>query len=158
MNANDLKKFLKNMDLSKAKLDNGNTVEEELKHHADVLAACIQQQLSVVYASYMPVLYRRTFALQQSILTDSRVYAEVRGTTLLVSVRIGFDNGAWHTGFDGKKVNTALLINEGWQTHGRFAHVPYFGFREGTHFVERAIEAYRSKVKNPFDVQINYIE
>lgn len=156
MDKNSLKKILKSMDVAKMKLDNGKTVEQELRHHADILAACIAQELWAVYASYMPVLYKRTFALQHSLLTDSRVYTEVKGTKMLVSVRLGFGDGAWHTGFDGKPVNTALLLNEGWQTHGKFADVPYFGFREATHFVDRAIEAYRKSVKNPLDVQINY--
>jgi hypothetical protein len=156
MDKNSLKKLLKSMDVSKMKLDNGKTIEQELRHHADILAACISQQLWVVYASYMPVLYKRTFALQHSLLTDSRVYTEVKGTKMFVSVRLGFGDGAWHTGLDGKSINTALLLNEGWQTHGKFADVPYFGFREATHFVDKAIEAYRQSVKNPLDVQINY--
>ena len=53
MNANDLKKLLKSMDVAKMKLDNGKTVEQELRHHADILAACISQQFWAVYASYM---------------------------------------------------------------------------------------------------------
>lgn len=68
---------------------------------------------------------------------------------------LGFDDGAWHTGLDGKDVNTAVLLNEGWQTSGKFKDVPYFGYRKATHFIEKAVEEYRRSVQNPFNVKIN---
>lgn len=81
--------------------------------------------------------------------------AEVTAKGAALSISVGFDAGALHTGFDGRVVNTAVLLNEGWQTHGKFANVPYFGYREPTHFIEKAIEMYRQKVADPFEVKIN---
>ena len=86
---------------------------------------------------------------------DDKVFAEVSSTGASLSIKVCFDDGAWHRGLNGKKVNTAVLLNEGWQTHGAFANVPYFGYREPTHFIELAVEDYKRGVPKPFDVKIN---
>ena len=150
----NLKESLKNLDISKLKLKNGKSVETELKRHAAILADCILDQLDKVYDSYEPKIYKRTYNLYNSVYIDDKVVAEVTAKGASLSITVGFDEGALHTGLDGKIVNTAVLLNEGWQTHGKFANVPYFGYREPTHFIE-AIEAYKQKVSDPFEVQIN---
>lgn len=151
----NLKASLKNLDISRLKLKNGKSVETELKRHAAILADCILDQLDKVYDAYEPKIYKRTYNLYNSVCVDNKVVAEVTAKGAALSITVGFDEGALHTGLDGKIVNTAVLLNEGWQTHGKFANVPYFGYREPTHFIEKAIEAYKQKVSDPFEVQIN---
>lgn len=151
----NLKESLRNLNISKLKLKNGKSVETELKKHAAILADCILDQLDKVYNSYEPKFYKRTYNLYNSVYIGDKVVAEVTAKGAALSISVGFDEGALHTGLDGRLVNTAVLLNEGWQTHGRFANVPYFGYREPTHFIEKAIEMYKQKVSNPFEVQIN---
>ena len=151
----DLKKQLQKLDVSKLKTVGGDTVEKELKRHARFLANCIMYRLDQVYDSYTPKIYNRTYDLYNSVYVDDKVFAEVSSTGASLSIKVCFDDGAWHQGLDGKKVNTAVLLNEGWQTHGAFANVPYFGFREPTHFIELAVEDYKRGVPKPFDVKIN---
>jgi len=59
-----------------------------------------------------------------------------------------------HKSLDGKDVNAAILLNEGWQTHGTFKDVPYFGFRGPTKFIESGIQKYKKMVENPFPVRL----
>lgn len=149
-----LEAYIKKLDVSKLKLKNGKTVAQELKHHTEVLADCIQRRLDEVYASYSPRMYIRTHQLQNSVFICPGVQIEVssKGTTL--STKITFQNGSVHEGFGSYGADTAYLLNEGWQTSGQFKSVPYLGFREGTHFIELAIEDYKNMMPDAFPVKV----
>ena len=150
----DLKKQLKNLNVSKLKMKNGNSVEAELKHHADILADCIMKELSAVYDNYSPKIYRRTYNLYNSLCIDEDVHINISSKGAGLSIGLYFDDRAMHDSFSGEKVNTAILINEGWQTHGRFQNIPYLGYRKPTNFIEKGIMRYKSLVKNPFVVRL----
>lgn len=148
----DILSQLKKKDVSKLKLKNGNSVEKELKHHAAILANCITEELSNVYDSYSPSVYCRSYGLYNSIYIDD-TQIEILAKGLTMSIGVKFDEGAIHKGFFGEDANVAVLLNEGWQTHGSFANVPYLGYRNATHFIENGIEKYKSKVNKPFAVK-----
>lgn len=150
----DIKSRLKNLDVSKLKMKNGRTIADEIKRHAVILTDCIQYELDTVYDSYSPVVYRRTYNLYNSIYIDDKVRIDISSNGSNLSIGIHFDDGAIHKGFDGSDADTALLLNDGWQTHGSFADVPYFGYRDATHFIENGIQAYKRKVNNPFNVKL----
>lgn len=150
----DILAQLNKLDVSKLKLNNGNTVEKELKRHASILADCIMEELNNVYDSYSPNVYRRTYGLYDSLCVDDGLQVDISSNGKRLSIGIHFDDGAIHKGFYGDDANTAILLNEGWRTHGRFANVPYLGYREGTHFIEKGIERYRAKVDKPYLVKI----
>ena len=149
----DWVKQLKATDVKKLRLKNGNTVEKELKHHAAILADCIQDELDKVYDSYVPIQYTRSYGLYNSLYIDDRIKIEIYSDGTNLAISICFDDGAIHESFSGEKVNTAILLNEGWQTHGSFSGVPYLGYRDGEHFVEVGIEKYKRTVNNPFTVK-----
>ena len=123
----------------------------ELKRHAKILANCIQYELDKVYDSYEPKIYQRTFDVYNSLMIGN-LEVKITATGAALGISLIFDENAVHKGFDGKPVNTAVLLNEGWRTN--FSDVPYFGRREGTHFIESGIERYKQKVKNPFAVKL----
>ena len=150
----DLKKQLKNLNVSKLKMKNGNTVEKELKRHAAILADCIMEELNNVYDSYTPKVYERSYGLYNSLYIDEGVHLDIGSHGAGLSIGLHFDDGAMHDSFTGGKVNTAILLNEGWQTRGSFSHVPYLGYREGTHFIEKGIMRYKRVVRNPFTVRL----
>lgn len=50
----DLRKALKNLDVSKLKTSSGKSVSDELKHHAAILADCIMYRLDEVYGHIPP--------------------------------------------------------------------------------------------------------
>lgn len=146
---------LQKMDVSKLKMANGSTVGTELQRHAKILADCIQGQMDKMYESYQPKQYHRTYRLYDSLYIDDELIfsASAKGSSL--KIRLGFDNGSMHIGFNGQPADTAVLLNDGYKTSGYFAHIPYLGYREGYHFVEKGIEDYRRKVSNPFTVEIS---
>lgn len=133
------------------KLPNGKSIESELKRHAAILADCIQRRLDEVYESYEPKQYKRSYRLLNSLFIGP-VQIEVKSTGMSLAVHIGFDEGAIHRGFTGEEVDTALILNDGYETNGRFKNVPYLGYRDGTHFIENGIEDYKRKVPNAFPV------
>lgn len=148
----DIIKKLKNIDTAKLKLKNGKSIEDELKRHARILMNCIKEELYAVYGAYSPTAYKRTMGLAESLyIGDTEIKVGANGLTM--SVEINFGDSAWHENFFGEQMNTAVLLNEGFQTHGSFADVPYLGYREGTHFVEKGIERYKKTVQKPFAVR-----
>lgn len=153
MNSNIIKQ-LEKLNVSKLKLKNGNTVQKELEHHAAILCDCIQYELDKVYDSREPKVYRRTYDLYDSIyIGDTTIKVSSSGCTM--SVKIEFDDkGALHTGFMGEEAFMPTLLNEGYQTHGRFADVEYLGWRSPTHFLEAGIERYKRSVDRPFTVKL----
>lgn len=147
------KKQLKNLDVSKLKLKNGHIIENELKRHASILADCIMECLDEVYDSYTPKIYHRSYGLYDSLYIDDVVRVDVSSGGTNLSIALQFDENAVHKSFEGKDMNTAVLINEGWQTHGSFSSVPMLGWRTGEHFIEKGIEKYKRKVSKPFKVR-----
>lgn len=148
----NLKNQLKSLDIKKLKLKNGSTIEKELKRHSKILADCLLTSLDKVYDSYEANIYHRTYKLYNSLYIDGMELC-VSGKKTVLSISIRFDKGAIHKSFDGKEVNTAILLNEGWQTHGSFQNIPYLGYRAGEHWIERGILEYKSKVSKPFPVK-----
>lgn len=134
-------------------MKNGNTVKDELKRHASILADCIMEELDSVYDSYTPKVYKRSYDLYNSLYIDDVVKIDISTSGVGLSIGIHFDEGAIHKGFYGDDANTAVLLHEGWQTHGSFSDVPYLGYREGTHFIEKGIEKYKQQVARPFAVR-----
>lgn len=149
----DWRKQLQKLDVSKLKMKNGGTVENELKRHASILADCIMEELDNVYDARTPKVYQRSCDLYNSLYIDDVVRVDISAKGANLSIGLHFDDGAMHQSFSEEDANTAVLLNEGWQTHGSFSQVPYLGYREGTHFIEKGIEKYKRKVSNPFTVK-----
>lgn len=150
----DLRKQLNALKISKLKLRNGATVDKELKRHAVILADCIMLELDKTYESYTPKIYQRTYGLYNSLYIDDAVRIDISSSGAGLSIGLHFDDGAIHQGFNGEYVNTAILLNEGYKTHGSFSYIPYFGYREGTHFIEKGILRYKRAVSNSFTVRL----
>ncbi|MDO5411377.1 MAG: hypothetical protein Q4F21_13180 [Lachnospiraceae bacterium] len=145
---------LKNLDISRLRLANGRKLETELGNHARLLADCLKLELNNVYMDYAPVMYRRTKQLLDSIKVDVRTRFNRNGTKYELSVQVYFDQGSIHTGLDGLPADVEVLLNEGWQTHGAFQNVPYFGYREGTHYIEWGVYRYRKFEQTHFPIRL----
>lgn len=146
-------KQLKSLDISKLKMRDGVTVEKELRRHASILADCIMEELNKVYESYEPKVYKRSYRLYDSLYIDSRAHIDVSAYGTNLSIGLHFDDGALHQGFNGEKVNVAILLNEGWSWKNSSVDIPYLSHREGTHFIDKGIEQYKKRVRNPFMVR-----
>lgn len=144
---------LNKLDFTKLKIKSGNTVKQKLKNHASTLATCIMKELSDVYDSYTPKVWQRDYSLYNSLYIDDFVEIKTSTKGVEMSISLHFDNGAFHRSFDGRSVNTAVLINEGWNWKSN-VDIPYLSHREGTHFIEKGIAKYKAKVSKPFKVRL----
>lgn len=152
----NLKQQLKNLDVSKLKLVNGGTIAKELQRHAAILADCIMLELDKVYDSYEPKVYQRTYGLYNSLIIGNlKLDISTSGTSL--SINLTFDRGAFHKSLDGKEVNVAILLNEGWH-YDSWRDIPMFTHREPTYFMQRGIERYKKSVSNPFKIRLTINE
>lgn len=133
-------------------MKNGRTIADELKHHARILADCIMEGLDDVYDSYTPKVWQRDYSLYNSLYIDDFVEIKTSARGVEMSISLHFDDGAWHRSFDGRSVNTSVLINEGWSWKSD-VNIPYLSYREGTHFIEKGIAKYKAKVSKPFRVR-----
>ena len=134
-------------------MKNGNTVADELRKHAKILADYIQRALDDVYESYNPKVYRRSYALYDSLYIDDVIKVDVSAKGANLSIRLSFDENVMHENFYGEDSNVAALLNEGWSWKNSSVNIPYLSSREGTHFIERGIEEYKRSVRKPFAVR-----
>ena len=144
---------LRNLDVSKLRMKNGRTVEQELRYHTSILSDCIMEEMESSIYDYSPRVYRRTFDIWNSLYINDKVRVDVssKGTSLSISVQ--FSDEVMHENFEVEKVNVAAILNEGYKTHGSFAEVPMFGFRDATNFIDNAILKYKQRVSKPFTVK-----
>lgn len=141
-----------NIDWKKLKLNNGRTVEQQLRYEANRFLQILQEEIDEWYDSYNPFVYERTGWMRKSIYANDYVDVSVSGTHL--SVQIKYSDKAMHDSlWGGGKVNTLLLMNNGYQvSSGWHKNIPYFGYREGGHFLESTVERFNKD--NYFGVQI----
>ena len=149
----NITKQLAKLNVSKLKMKNGRTVTDELKYHARILADCIMEELDDVYDSYTPKVWQRDYSLYNSLYIDDFVEIKTSARGVEMSISLHFDDGAFHRSFDGRSVNTAVLIHEGWDWKSN-VDIPYLSHREGTHFIEKGIAKYKAKVSKPFKVRL----
>ena len=146
---------LRNLDVSRLRMKNGNTVEAELRKHARILWNCIMEEMdNSIYSAYTPKLYMRKLNLYHALRVNDMIQVSVENMGLYVKLYFDEDD-VLHENFFGEKVNVAAILNEGYQTHGSFADVPMLGWREATNFIDNGILKYKQKVRNPFRVKLN---
>jgi hypothetical protein len=139
---------LSKINIMKLKAPDGQTYAQKLKIAADHLANCIQWRINEFYDSYEPVVYERTYNMYNSLRVEDIADIRVSGNTL--SISLIFDEGANHESlFEEASVNTAFLMNYGYQVHKEvwFKDIEYFGWRKGFHFIEKGIEDFNSTNK-----------
>lgn len=142
-------------DIKKLQLPNGRTLEQQMKYEAKRFLKILQEEIDDWYMSYSPVVYQRTYAMMDSIYAEDYVDIDTSGTQL--TVRLKQTDAAMHQSLWGDgEVNALLLMNEGYQvTSGWHKDIPYFGYRPGGHFLERAVE--RFEQENYFNIEV-YID
>lgn len=140
-------------DIRKLRLPNGRTIEKQMQYEAQRFMKILQYEIDKWYSSYSPTEYQRTYGMYQSIYAEDYVAIDVSGTQL--TVKIKHDDKAMHKSLWGNgEVNTLLLMNEGYEvSKGWHKNIPYFGYRVGGHFLEKAIETFNQD--NYFGIKIN---
>lgn len=144
---------LNNFDVRKLRLPNGRTVEQQMKYEGQRFMGILQDELNEWYSEYTPVMYQRTYAMLGSVFAEDLVEVDYSGTTL--EVRVKYSDLAMHKSlWSDDEVNTLFLLNNGYQvSSGWHRNVPYFGYREGGHFLDRAVERFNRE--NELGIVVN---
>lgn len=159
-----LEKQLMGLDITKLKMTNGKTVEQNLRAEAKRLKSCIQKRLDEYMDRHKPEMYIRTGGLEDSLKIDD--YITIKTSPLSLEIFLHFDENANHRSGDGilgwsgtgERVNTALLLNFGYTVKKGvwFKNIENFGYRQGGHFIEQGIEDFNKTNKMGIKVKAVY--
>jgi hypothetical protein len=144
------------IDFKKITLSNGRTIEQQLKYEAQRLTDILQEEIYAWYQSYSPKEYERTYNMVNSLFADKKVSVSNNGKRLYINVN--YNDLAYHESmwYPNQEVNILLLMNEGYQvSKGWHKNIENFGYREGGHFIERAIEIFKKEDILGVDIYIN---
>ena len=144
------------IDIRKLTLTNGRTLEKQMQYEAKRFLRILQEEIDKWYSLYAPKTYQRTYAMRNSIYAEDLVSISTSGNKL--QVKINYDDTAFHKSLWGDgSVNSILLMNNRYRvSNGWHKDIENFGYREGGHFLEKAV--YRFNKENDFgiDIVINY--
>lgn len=167
--------IIKSGSTGNVKIIKGKTLKQLLQDQAYYLQGLIQKYLRDYRIAFKPERYRRgmDWSLENSVKVSPVTH--VNGVPVIY---VYFDENAVHrSGFgvwsvrDGRgkydddihdsrsyyAVNTAVLINEGYRVEQDvwFKDLPDFGYRNGAHFVEKAIKEFNSTNSLRIRVDVN---
>lgn len=149
-----LENYLKNFMVKNVKFSNGVTYEQALKSELKRFWGILENNFQIAYYSYYPKVYKRTGRILNSFLPRDEIKIDMIGNKLQVELVI--TDNTWHDSmFDGwSSANTILLYNYGYKVNsGWHKDIEYFGYREGTYFIEKSIEEFESTSK--YGVKVN---
>lgn len=150
----DLTSYLKNINVLKLKPKGSTlTYEQILKSEANRLVTLIQSNINDYYHSYAPRKYHRTGRLTNAFTVDDLCSVSAKGMTITVRV----NNCAIHNSIiDGSPSNALWLMDRGWHVRDDvwFSDIYRFGYYEGAHFIESAVDEFKSTTKYNIKVKI----
>lgn len=139
-------------DIRKLVLPTGNTIEKQLKVEADRFLKILQEEIDAWYFSYTPMIYNRTYNMRDSIRVDDVVRVYPSKNQLVID--IVYSDDAFHKSlWSDDVINSIELMNEGYKVKsGWHKDIENFGYREGGHFLEKAIARFNKN--NPLGIDI----
>ena len=150
---------LKNFDVRKLKYKNTNlTYEQVLKNEIYRFKDILKNHILAYYNSYSPMVYVRGSHegnLLESLTVDDIVQLSIDGKQLICKIII--NENAIHTSVvDDSYGNAFWLMNYGWEVGENvpFHDIHRFGYFEGVHFLENAIEEFENTNKYGLTVKV----
>lgn len=139
-------------DIRKLVLPTGNTIEKQLKVEADRFLKILQEEIDAWYFSYTPIIYNRTYNMRDSISVDDVVRVYPSKNQLVID--IVYSDDAFHKSlWSDDVINSIELMNEGYKVKsGWHKDIENLGYREGGHFLEKAIARFNKN--NPLGIDI----
>ena len=127
-----------------------------MRYEARQFMDILQEEIDIWYHSYSPVEYQRTFKIHNCIYAENYITVDIDASKL--SIRIRFTDNAYHKSLWGnEEVNILLLMNNGYKTRsGWHKNIPYFGYREGGHFLEKAMARFNNSNEFGITVEAEY--
>ena len=155
----NLEKQLKKINPLNVKYKNTNlTYRQILQQEAKRLKSILQKNIENYYNSYSPVVYDRGQHggnLLDSLSLDDVCTVSSDGTKLNMTININ-ENAIHKSLIDNSEANAFWLMNDGWQVRKEtwFKEVYRFGYYEGAHYVEDAVEEFERTSKYGIKVDV----
>ena len=149
---------LKKLDVCKLKMKSGQTLEQELQRHADILRDCINDRLKdEVYSVRDPKMYERTYRLMNALEVEVKPKWTIIDGKSFISLSLKYNELSKSEGLFGQEADLEVLLNEGYSVKKDvwFKSIEGFGYREPSYYIDKAIEDYQAKVSNPFPVRLH---
>lgn len=157
--ASNIEKYLKNINPLDIKYKKTNlTYRQILQNETRRLKDILQRKIEDYYDSYSPKVYDRgnhEGNLRDSLSVDDVCTVSANGMKLIMNIKIN-DNAIHNSILDDSEANAFWLINDGWQVKKDvwFKDIYRFGYYEGAHFVEDAVEEFESTSKYGIKVEV----
>lgn len=150
----DITNYLKSINVLKVKPKGSTlTYEQILKSEANRLKNLIQENIQDYYSSYAPIRYRRTYKMSNALSVDD--LCDIFSNNMTITIRIN-GNAIHNSIIDGSFSNALWLVNSGWQVRDDvwFSSIYRFGYYEGAHFIESAVDEFKATTKYNIKVKI----
>ena len=123
---------------------NGQTLNHRLIDAAKDLVNNLRQGIQQFYADYSPKVYGLTGQLYNAVNIGDIGTVSIHFPTASLTVNI---KKVMHPSlFGGSSVDVFWLMNDGYAVRsGRHKNIPYFGFRPGASYIERAVALTKAK-------------
>jgi hypothetical protein len=154
-----LKNIVRNINVKNIKYPGTNlTYEQVLKKELHRFADILQQKIDEYFESYQPRVYDRGNHggdLRHALTVDD--VCELSATGKSITCRILINDNAIHNSIlDGSEANAFWLLNEGWEVQKNvwFKDIYRFGYYEGAHFVENAVDEFERTNKYGIKIEV----
>lgn len=157
--ASNLEKYLKSINPLDLKYGKTNlTYRQVLQNEARRLKDLIEEYIKDYYSSYSPKIYKRgQFGgdLLNSLTVDDVCTISSDGKRMNITITIN-DNAIHNSILDGSEANAFWLLNDERKVKKNvwFKDVYRFGYYEGAHFVEDAVEEFERTSKYGIKVEV----
>lgn len=134
------------------------TYEQILKKELHRFKDILQKHIDDYYSSYTPTVYDRGNHggnLRQSLTVDD--ICGLSSKNKMITCKILINENAIHNSIlDGSEANAFWLLNDGWKVRKNvwFKEIYRFGYYEGAHFVENAIEEFEKTNKYGIKIEV----
>lgn len=157
--ASNIEKYLENINPLDIKYKKTNlTYRQILQNETRRLKDILQRKIEDYYNSYSPKVYDRGNHggnLRNSLSVDDVCTVSANGMKLIMNIKIN-DNAIHNSILDDSEANSFWLLNDGWSVKKDvwFKDIYRFGYYEGAHFVEEAIEEFEKTSRYGIKVEV----
>lgn len=155
----NIKNYLKNINPLDIKYKGTNlTYRQILTSETKRLKDILQQKIEDYYDSYSPTVYKRGQHggdLHNALSVDDICTVSANGMRLTMNITVN-DNAIHNSIIDGSEANAFWLVNDGWEVKKDvwFKDIYRFGYFEGAHYVEEAVEEFEKTSKYGIKVDV----
>lgn len=136
--------YVKTLTVGDIVCPDGKTLQQKLHEAAEDLVKNLRQGIQKFYSDYSPKVYVRTGQLYNAVNIGDIGGVSINFPTASIKVNI---NKVMHPSlFGGSSVDVFWLMSDGYAVRsGRHKNIPYFGFRPGAAYIDKAVADTKAK-------------